>query len=691
MNFDARLGALPIVGRFFSGGKASPPKPKKIELPDPDAERFPQLKFSRTLLLYQTTMYPLWWYTSWEYSAALHDPFEGRAVVGLACLSLYGLTYTHDFFKRNAHAMMVLGSFCITAHYMNVVHLNELSAMRIFGLFQIISALFVSLLTLKGVVAYGAFIITMGVWLAQTPSTFPGKVLPPAFLLITVLMYLSLRVRVRLIDSLTKSRKDIKSILDNVPAGFLAIDRDGSILPGYSRETEKLLSASLQGKSFAESIGLRTSAQKESFQGWVKMCFEGLLDFAEIRSLAPRESLAQENRFVELEFHPIYAETVGEQKPQARTLERLICVATDRTKERALEAEITRQQSRILAISRVLERRNDFVEVVAMIREFVSQPPADRTVLLRALHTMKGAVAIFHLQELGSEIHHLESQIKEEGRVPSHFTQLETILGHFLKEHESLIGRFDGSTSLRRVLEVDQCAEMIRRTGKLAGKSSPLFQSFLAELWLDPVHSAFEKFKESAIVLAERQGKMLEFQITPSDISVHLSCYRELSGAFVHLVRNAVDHGVEDPETRIAQGKRETGTIKVSFERAQAAGRFKVHLEDDGAGIDLVRIREVAVKRGVLTEADAKALSDADALQLIFRPGFSSRDEVTELSGRGVGLDALKYEVEKLQGTISVHTTVAKGTRFTLEVPILLGLEELGLSEKDATDLPKAA
>jgi chemotaxis protein histidine kinase CheA len=146
----------------------------------------------------------------------------------------------------------------------------------------------------------------------------------------------------------------------------------------------------------------------------------------------------------------------------------------------------------------------------------------------------------------------------------------------------------------------------------------------------------------------------------------------DVRDALVHLIRNAVDHGVESPELRETYGKPAQGHVTL---RARADGdMLAVEVEDDGRGIDPTHLREVAVRRHLMTPAQAEALSEREAMELIFRPGFTTRDEVSELSGRGVGMDVVKRKVEALGGSVAVHSRIGRSTHVSLRLPQSLAL-----------------
>jgi len=205
----------------------------------------------------------------------------------------------------------------------------------------------------------------------------------------------------------------------------------------------------------------------------------------------------------------------------------------------------------------------------------------------------------------------------------------------------------------------------------LHGSLSQMADS-VAEARLVPLSTVFEAFPRAVRDIASSQGKQVDLQIENSGVGVDRSMINDVRDALIHLVRNAVDHGLEAPDFREALGKPSTGRVSI---RVRADGdMLAVELEDDGRGIDPERLRSVAVARRMLTPPQAAALSEREAIELIFRPGFSTREEVSELSGRGVGMDVVKRKVEALGGSVSVSSRVGRGTTIALRLPQSLAL-----------------
>lgn len=194
----------------------------------------------------------------------------------------------------------------------------------------------------------------------------------------------------------------------------------------------------------------------------------------------------------------------------------------------------------------------------------------------------------------------------------------------------------------------------------------------VAEARLVPLASVFEAFPRAARELAHAQNKHIEMVVENTNAGVDRSLVADLRDALVHMMRNAVDHGIESPDLRSTLGKSETGRVTL---RARADGdMLHVEVEDDGRGIDPERLKAVAIQRRLLTESQAAALSEREAMDLIFRAGFSTRDEISETSGRGVGMDVVKKKVEALGGSVAVSSRIGRSTSVALRLPQSLAL-----------------
>jgi two-component system chemotaxis sensor kinase CheA len=192
---------------------------------------------------------------------------------------------------------------------------------------------------------------------------------------------------------------------------------------------------------------------------------------------------------------------------------------------------------------------------------------------------------------------------------------------------------------------------------------------------MTPIATLVERLPRVARDLARKMGKQVEVVVTGAEIEIDRAILDELSDPLVHVLRNAVDHGLEPPHLRQLAGKPAAGRISVAARRER--DRVILEVSDDGKGMDPARIRAAAVARGVIGEEEARSLPDREALQLACLPGVSTSDVVTDVSGRGVGLDAVKRVVESVGGALEIDSTPAVGTRFTLRLPLTVAVQSV--------------
>jgi two-component system chemotaxis sensor kinase CheA len=190
---------------------------------------------------------------------------------------------------------------------------------------------------------------------------------------------------------------------------------------------------------------------------------------------------------------------------------------------------------------------------------------------------------------------------------------------------------------------------------------------------MTPLTGLSDRLPRAARDLARRTGKQVDVVVTGSEIEVDRALLDEISDPILHLLRNAVDHGIETAAQRIAVGKRPTGRIEVSARRER--DRVILEVSDDGRGMDPESLRRSAVARGAIGADEAAALPDPEALLLACLPGVSTAGQVTDVSGRGVGMDAVKRSVESLSGTLSIESRRGEGTRFTLRLPLTVAMQ----------------
>lgn len=187
-----------------------------------------------------------------------------------------------------------------------------------------------------------------------------------------------------------------------------------------------------------------------------------------------------------------------------------------------------------------------------------------------------------------------------------------------------------------------------------------------------PVEGVFNRFPRMVRDLARKSGKLIDFVIEGEQTGLDRSVIDEIGDPLLHLLRNAVDHGVETPEERVAAGKAEEATLRLAARHEESY--IIIDVADDGRGIDPEKVRASAIKKGVISADTASRLSDDEAINLVFAPGFSTSAVVTDVSGRGVGMDIVRTNIDKVGGAVTVQTEVGQGTTFTIKMPLTLAI-----------------
>jgi len=218
----------------------------------------------------------------------------------------------------------------------------------------------------------------------------------------------------------------------------------------------------------------------------------------------------------------------------------------------------------------------------------------------------------------------------------------------------------------------DDRIEAISETITHVGRITDQLQAEVMGIRMLPISNVFNKFPRMVRDLARKAGKQIDLIIRGEDTELDRSVIEEISDPLIHLLRNAVDHGIEPTEERTTAGKPERGIIRLDAYHEQ--GRIVLTIEDDGGGIDLERVKSKAVEKGMFSQSEADALTDEEALDLIFLSGLSTARVVSDVSGRGVGMDIVRNNIERLNGHIQVETWPGRGTKFQIVLPLTLAI-----------------
>ena len=197
-------------------------------------------------------------------------------------------------------------------------------------------------------------------------------------------------------------------------------------------------------------------------------------------------------------------------------------------------------------------------------------------------------------------------------------------------------------------------------------------QNAVMKTRMQPIGRLFQKYPRIARDLARNLGKDVELLLVGEETEIDKTMIEDLSDPIIHLIRNAVDHGVESPEERRASGKPEKSQVRL--EARQEGDHIVLIIADDGHGMNAEKLRAKALAKGLITDEEANTMDERQSLNLVFLPGFSTKDVASDVSGRGVGMDVVKTNIQKLNGSIDIKSTVGKGTTFVISLPLTLAI-----------------
>jgi two-component system chemotaxis sensor kinase CheA len=244
-------------------------------------------------------------------------------------------------------------------------------------------------------------------------------------------------------------------------------------------------------------------------------------------------------------------------------------------------------------------------------------------------------------------------------------------LDHIMNLVEDLVinrGRLKQIADQHRIKEMDEAIGMVER-------SVSDLQNLMMLIRMIPLNHIFNRLPRVVRDTAQYDGKDVEFVIEGGETELDRSVMDGLNDPLLHLIRNAVNHGIEPPEAREKAGKPRKGFVKLSAHRDR--DNVIIELVDDGGGIDIGKVKKKAVEKGLVTQEVADTYTTDQAIDLLFQPGFSTADKITDISGRGVGLDVVRRSIEALKGTIRVETTAGKGSRFELLLPPTMAIVDV--------------
>jgi HPt (histidine-containing phosphotransfer) domain-containing protein len=450
-------------------------------------------------------------------------------------------------------------------------------------------------------------------------------------------------------QELARRNEELRLVLDNVDQALLTVDLDGRLAPGRSSAVDRWFGPYLGAPRFHDHV-----QADQRFSQLFELGLDALRDDFLPRVICleqmPKRLIVGERHFG-CRYLPIEE---GEQ------LQALLLVIDDVTERLTRAREDAAQRELLAAFTALMRDRHGFLAFfndTEQLLERLSAPDTDAATQKRLLHTLKGNTGIFGLRVIAELCHAAEEELANDQAVRSEtFEQLRVRWGVVAQTLRAVMPEQQRTVELSRP-ELSRLSALAER-----GASATEVVAELQRLWSEPLERPLQRLAQHAEALAVRLSKgHLDIEIDAAGVRLEPERWAPLWSALIHIVRNAVDHGLENPEERLRLGKSERGRLR--FLARQEGHGYRLEIVDDGRGIDWNSVQR-------LCEAQARPVHTRRELaQALLSPGFSTRGEVTETSGRGWGLAAVDSVVRELGGTLDVDTESAGGTRWTLTFP----------------------
>jgi two-component system chemotaxis sensor kinase CheA len=461
----------------------------------------------------------------------------------------------------------------------------------------------------------------------------------------------------------------ITTMVNSLAQGFLVFQRKGICSDLYTKACEKLLGSSPVNKPLAPLI---KAPNENLISTWIDSLFEEMIPFESLVEIGPK-SIPCDLEFKHKDFKHITLEFFS-MRGDDEKIENVVMVATDKTREYRAQQQVIEEQRYVKFVTKVLKDKRNFLRFVDLFEKSMTEAKmsieaeaaVDTNSFMRLLHSMKGSASFYNLDDVVKSLHHFETDVLNStlspGQMAERIDSVMILLGEHLKRLKDFI-----SENKESVLEIQE-AKLRSFYLKLSAMSIPAAREFAHNFLMAPVRGYVEQYVTLIQDTAQNVGKNLHpLEIINGDLLVDMARFQSFFDSCIHVFRNAVDHGMEDPEERSRVGKSEKGQITIRFKNEDDHLIFEV--QDDGMGINPSRIREKMKELNYPSEQVEE--SDERIIYHIFDPSFSTATKLTDLSGRGVGLYDVQQNLSNLGGAIEVLSVFGKGTVFRFYIPMV--------------------
>ncbi len=471
----------------------------------------------------------------------------------------------------------------------------------------------------------------------------------------------------------------VRLILDHVQQGFLSFGNDLVVDEEYSVACVSMLGIDPKGMSVVDLIVLHNP----ELVSWLPRLFQALFQSTQLIyiemliGLIPKELMIG-HRVVGMELQAI--------KSDGERPDKIIMVLTDKTKQRELENKLQEEEKFINMVVSVLSHSREYWDLVNDYKQFVTDELANlirsndvdaELMALRVVHTFKGSFAQMNSFKMTTYLHYVEETFSKDPHETKELWHERILnydwLGALDEEQrrlnemltESIWNKQSNSLSIEREALIQLKLHILH---SIQGKLAFDLAGQVERLYHKPFMSLFESIFTTAPKMAERLNKVVHpVQILGGDFLMDTEPWYEWSKSLVHILRNQLDHGIEDPDVRGEKGKDISGNILITIEMSEAS--LSVSFTDDGAGINYTKLREKIVQAGFVSAAQVQLLDEKTLNHYLFYDQISTRDQISELSGRGIGLAKVLEETKKLGGRIEVDSLLGKGTQMKFQFP----------------------
>ena len=459
------------------------------------------------------------------------------------------------------------------------------------------------------------------------------------------------------------------AMVNSLGQGFVLIGKDGICQDIFSKACETLLEANPAGRPLSEILRI-TEDKMQTYRDWIDILFRDTMDFEDFSKLCPMNFQHSLGKVIDIEFKPV--------RNPANEIVSIILIATDLTREVEATQRAEKMQANALFVSSITRNKDRFSEFVAEFRKVLPelieslQFGLSSEIVLqikRRLHGYKGVAGTFGMLELKKGLHEIESGISKRETLtelaPYLNQELPRLLEIFeatLAESQELIGELTKHNEPHREIALSSLRSFADRM-KNKQASDEMVRGFIESFVALPATVLFSRYNSILQQVARKLNKQVsEIKFEGSVPRLIPENFSGLWADLEHVFRNIVDHGIEPVEKRRQLHKPDQGQVTIEF--SQTPENLEIKITDDGKGIDPAAIRAKLEEKGIT--AWAQKSSEATVIEAIFLPGFSTADEVSDISGRGIGMNALQSTVKSLGGQIKVKSQVDQGTTLSL-------------------------